>query len=173
MQTVVLSFDPSLSSTGYAVKVFPGLVVDAGKIITNPKHSEQDRLKVIWTGILTLITKWQPTVIFCESQFSHLNPKTLMILSHVRGVVMLAAGVNEINFNLFTPSEIKKKVTGSGKASKDMIYQVMKSKYMTNQLVSALLASDKVIETGKNKNDDIADALAILEMYDFYEQQTA
>ena len=69
-----------------------------------------------------------------------------MSVSEVRGVILLAAEQNHITVEEYTPNQIKQAITGSGRADKEQMQEMIKR----------LLHLDEV-----PKPDDAADGLSI------------
>ncbi len=75
-----------------------------------------------------------------------------MPVSQAKGVILLTAAKKNIPVYEFTPMQVKKMVTGSGKAEKKQVQKKMKSFFGLKELP---------------KPDDAADALAIALTYVF------
>ena len=116
----VLGIDVGLRHTGYAVIDGMTLVV-CGVYSSDDKLSFSLRLKELYDSLKLLIQKEVPEVAVYETVFYGQNARTLSILAHVRGVLLLAAQESEVKIKEYTPTEIKKAVSGNGRASK---YQV-------------------------------------------------
>jgi crossover junction endodeoxyribonuclease RuvC len=76
--------------------------------------------------IATWINKFKPNVIAVERVFSQLNVKTAMATGQAAGVALLVAAKNGIPVGIHTPSEVKAAVTGSGRADKKQVAQMVK-----------------------------------------------
>ncbi len=153
----ILGIDPGTATTGYGFieKNGEGIeFVKFGWIKTGKDELPQNRLKVIYKSMLGLITTLNPDVIAIERLFFATNAKTAMSVSQAKGVIMLAAAQKNIAIVEFTPMEVKKVITGSGNAKKN----IMKS------TVRKIL---KVRSPKKKKThfDDAADALAVALCY--------
>src|SRR6185312_6903944 len=94
-----------------------------------------------------------------EDQFVGPNPQTSLFLARARGVTMLACHHAGIPVILYTPSEIKKAMTGKGNAKKELVQQAAVEQYKHNGVIEHLFG-DGIKKSGKKKNDDISDALA-------------
>ena len=157
-ENTVLSIDPSLSSTGFCIR--KGVeIASLGRITTSSKQAEPDRLFAITRQISSLIETYGVTEVVLEDQFLNMNTKrmnvkTLMILSHVRGVIMALAGQHALKLCSYSPSTIKKVVTGNAHASKEEVRRQIKVLHKGSALVIQTLER-------KGKTDDISDALAI------------
>jgi crossover junction endodeoxyribonuclease RuvC len=121
----VLGVDPGLNVTGYAV-VEPSrsgtFVIEAG-VIRPRKPAGADalasRLAVLHNGILEIIDAFSPSAMALEQVHSHVrHPRTAILMSHARGVIMLAAALRGIPVAGYAASRIKATLTGSGSAPK-------------------------------------------------------
>jgi crossover junction endodeoxyribonuclease RuvC len=147
----VVGIDPGLNITGYAV-VEPGasgpLVVEAGVIRTGrSKATMAERLDTIHRGILEVLDAFPATALALEQVHSHgKHPRTAIVMSHARGVIMLAAAQRGVPVAGYAALRIKKSLTGSGRASKEQVQHAIRTE----------LRLDRVPEP-----HDVADACAV------------
>ena len=75
-----------------------------------------------------MIEELRPEVVAVEQVFSHVqNPKTAILMAHVRGAILLTLAEADIPVVDYTPTQIKRLLTGSGKASKAQIQHAVKA----------------------------------------------
>ncbi len=145
-----LGIDPGLNKTGYAILVRNGnkTILKEGGIVRSSKElTLAERVCEIGTGVREVIEQYQPKMMAIEQVFSFgKNPKTAIMLAHVRGAILMVAAENEIPIIHYTPRQIKKLLTGSGAASKEQMQHAVK---MELGLADIL------------KPNDVADASAI------------
>ena len=91
--------------------------------------------------------EYQPDVVAMERVFERGNVSTVMQTAHAVGVLVLAAARRGLEVHMYTPSEVKKALTGNGRADK---------KQMT-MMVTRILG----LETPP-KPADAADALSLI-----------
>jgi crossover junction endodeoxyribonuclease RuvC len=119
---VVLGIDPGTAVTGYGIVRKDGrntlTLVECGVIRTKPHDALPQRLAEIHEGIADLIRRHSPHVLSIEDIFYARNVRTTVVLSHTRGVILLAAAQAGLEIHEFPPSEIKKSVAGTGAATK-------------------------------------------------------
>ena len=148
--TRILGVDPGLTRCGVGV-------IDLGKsrktnlvfvgVIQSLKTAELDsRIGSIGTELEALISKFKPDVIAIERVFSQQNLSSVMGTAQVAGVAIFLAHKYKIPIAMHTPTEVKAAVTGSGRAGKAQV----------GEMVSKLLGLDEI-----PKPADAADALAI------------
>jgi crossover junction endodeoxyribonuclease RuvC len=149
---MVMGIDPGSRVTGYGFVAEEGGrlgCVDYGVIrpqARGPTEPIATRLKIIFDGLCLIIRRHSPDVVAVESVFHAANVKSALTLGHVRGVVLLAAVSEGLPLIEYSPLEVKKAVTGYGRADKHQIQTMVKT----------LLRLDRVPEP-----HDAADALAI------------
>jgi len=125
----VLAIDPGLTRCGIGVvdtasSSFISLV-SVGVLKSSAELSIEIRLKEIDRQIREWITEHRPDVIAVERVFSQHNLKTVMGTAQVAGIALLAAAQSDTKVVMHTPSEVKAAVTGSGRAKKDQVAQMV------------------------------------------------
>ena len=125
----VLGVDPGLNITGYGVlEVGPaGLKVsEAGVVRGRSRKSLTDRLVEIHAGIVEVIATLQPTTMALEQLYSHYNqPRTAILMGHARGVICLAGAQAGLEVSHYSSTQIKKVLTGNGRAPKRQMQQAI------------------------------------------------
>jgi crossover junction endodeoxyribonuclease RuvC len=90
-------------------------------LTTASDETHAKRLLFIAAGVESLIKRFTPEVVAVETVFSQHNLRTVIGTAQAAGVVMLAAARGGIEVATHTPTEVKAAVTGSGRASKDQV----------------------------------------------------
>ena len=137
-----LGIDPGLRITGYAVldsarpDDFAAIprIVEAGVIrlradstdkAGNPRPaaaSISDRLLELERDLAALIERWRPDLVAVEAVFAHVeHPATAIVMAHARGVVLLTIRRAGVALAELKPAEVKKSLTGSGRATKEQM----------------------------------------------------
>ena len=126
----VLGIDPGLTRCGIGIVDSTGPqkleMVGVGVIKTNPEIALELRLLELEKEISKWINKYDPDVIAVERVFSQLNVKTAMATGQAAGVALLLAAKAGIPVVMHTPSEVKAAVTGSGRADKKQVANMVK-----------------------------------------------
>lgn len=148
---VYLGIDPGLNRTGYAILIPNGggtaELREGGVIRSRKEDSLAIRVLEIGHGIREVIEEFRPRMLAIEQVFSFgKNPKTALLLAHARGAILYAAAELKVPVIHFTPTQVKKLLTGSGKASKEQIQHAIRHE----------LHLEDVLEP-----NDVADAAAI------------
>jgi crossover junction endodeoxyribonuclease RuvC len=146
----ILGVDPGLNITGYGVlDVVDGTLklCEAGVVRGRSRHSLTLRVREIHEGLVDVIGSLKPDVMAVEELYSHYDrPKTSIIMGHARGVICLAAAQAEIPVVHYSATQIKKILTGSGRAPKTQVQEAIRREL-------------SLAETPEPS--DVADALAI------------
>ena len=121
----VLGIDPGTAVLGYGV-VESGSsrnhrLLECGTLTTPVSDSLPARLRVIHDGITALITRHTPDVVAVESAFYGRNVRTTVVLSHARGVILLAAEMAGVEIAEYSPASVKKTIVGKGGALKPQV----------------------------------------------------
>ena len=126
----VLGIDPGLTRCGIGIVDSTGPqkleMIGVGVIKTDPDAPLELRLFELEKEIQVWIKKFKPDVIAVERVFSHLNVKTAMATGQASGVALLLAAKAGIPVVMHTPSEVKAAVTGSGRADKKQVANMVK-----------------------------------------------
>jgi crossover junction endodeoxyribonuclease RuvC len=126
----VLGIDPGLTRCGVGiVSGTPGstLSLEGVGVIMTPADNDLDhRLLSLHSEITQWVQKYSPDVIAVERVFSQRNVRTVMGTAQAAGIALLVASQNNIPVCMHTPSEVKAAVTGSGRANKAQVSEMVK-----------------------------------------------
>lgn len=126
----ILGIDPGLGITGYgvleSVERSPRLV-EAGVIrSTERKNALPERLVEIHDGVAEVIAALKPAAMALEQLYSHYNhPRTSILMGHARGVICLAAAEAGIPVVHYSATQIKRILTGNGRAPKSQVQRAI------------------------------------------------
>jgi crossover junction endodeoxyribonuclease RuvC len=154
-----LGIDPGLRITGYGcVELRAGspraTIVEAGvfrlartDIARGEASSVAQRLVELERDMLELLGRVRPDRAAVEGIFAHsAHPATSAIMGHARGVILLALARERVPLIELKPAEVKKFLTGSGRAEKGQMQRAIQDCFRLGSLP---------------KPPDVADALAI------------
>ena len=146
----VLGIDPGTAVLGYGVvESLAGgsaRLLECGILATKARDPLPSRLRTIHDGIRALLLRHRPDAMAVESVFVARNVRTAMVMSHGRGVVLLAGEEAGVPITEYTPAMVKKAVVGRGAAMKPQVG------YMVAQLLRLRSAPEPA---------DAADGVAI------------
>jgi crossover junction endodeoxyribonuclease RuvC len=121
----VMGVDPGLTRCGVAViegNVGTALHLrDIGIIGSGTDLPHEQRLLQIVSGLRQRVADFQPDFLAIERVFSQHNVRSVMGTAQVAGLAMVLAAETGIPVTLYTPTEVKAAVTGSGRADKAQV----------------------------------------------------
>jgi len=123
----VLGIDPGTAVLGYGV-VERGTgagshpkLLQCGTVTTRANEPLPERLRVIYDAVSALLATHRPDAVAVESVFYGRNVRTTVVLSHARGVILLAAAQADVAIAEYSPAMVKKMIVGRGAALKTQI----------------------------------------------------
>ena len=115
----ILGIDPDLQCTGYAVLDAGPKLREAGVIRPDGGRDLAKRLASLAESTADILDQWKPEVIVVEQLYAHYeHPRTAILMGHARGVFFLLGGQRDLEVVSYPSTNIKKTITGSGRASK-------------------------------------------------------
>ena len=148
--TRILGIDPGLNITGYGlVETGPHGVrlVEAGVVRSSAKRSLAERVCELHQGIVEILDSLAPAAVAIEELYSHYErPKTAILMGHARGVIVLAAAAAGMPVHHYAATNVKKMLTGNGRAPKLQMQTAIQREFALAQ---------------PPEPPDVADALAI------------
>ena len=146
----ILGIDPGLNITGYGVlEIGDGTprLCEAGIIRGKTRGSLTRRLIEIHQGVTEVLAGFQPAAMALEELYSHYKrPRTAILMGHARGVICLAAAQAGVEVVHYSATQVKKMLTGSGRAPKSQVQRAIQRELSLPQLPEP---------------PDVADALAV------------
>lgn len=147
----VLGIDPGSRLAGYGcidAATRTESIVEAGVFRLGSSDTPlPKRLAALEADLAEAIDRLSPTLIGVETVFSHTSwPASAITMAHARGIVLLAAQKSTATLVELPPAEVKKALTGSGRASKDQV----------RRAVEQILSPGAPLEPA-----DVSDALAV------------
>jgi crossover junction endodeoxyribonuclease RuvC len=130
---VIMGVDPGSRVTGYGVVSVDGnhfhcLDYGAISVVLNGSAPEiPERLKKIHSALTEVMVRFEPEIVVVEGLFYAVNVKSALTLGHARGVVLLAAAQRGLPVAEYSPLEVKKAVTGYGRADKGQVQTMVKT----------------------------------------------
>ena len=125
----VLGIDPGLTRCGVGVVEGdvgrPMSLVHVDVVRTPADLDVARRLAMLAEGIDAALVAHRPDAVAVERVFSQHNVRTVMGTAQASGVAMMLAARRGIGVHLHTPSEVKAAITGSGRADKAQVTQMV------------------------------------------------
>ena len=142
----VIGIDPGLAATGFAVVEATGRVGRAcewGGIRTDSRSPVPSRLSKLFDALVEVMERWIPDLMVVEDVFMvDRFPHAAIRLGEVRGVICLAAWRQNVPIAEIKPTEMKKALTGSGRAPKAQIERSLRRMLGIEQRIVPHHASD-------------------------------
>jgi len=137
----ILGLDPGLQVTGYGVlEITPAgpRVAEAG-VVRSAEGRElaemAERLKALYDGVVEVIDQWQPAAVCVEQLYAHYDhPRTAILMAHARGCFFLAGAQRGVPMFSYAATQVKKLVTGHGRASKEQMQHCILRELNLNKL---------------------------------------
>ena len=155
---IILGIDPGTTAIGYSVadrqkgKI---KILQTGLLgVTSP--SAEGKLLEIHQGISSLIRRWKVEILAVERLFFAKNQKTALAVAEARGVILLTSALADLKVYEYTPLEVKKTITGDGRADKIQVQKILR---LTIPEAKELKA-----------RDDVFDAMAVALTYCYKEK---
>jgi crossover junction endodeoxyribonuclease RuvC len=146
---IVLGIDPGVAIIGYGVleeRQGQLRLLACGVIRTPANIPLAERLSQLYEDLMLLLATYHPTEAAVESLFFGRNSSTALDVAHARGIILFALNRAELPIAEYTPTHVKRLLTGHGNAKKTEV----------GDQVRALLGLSEV-----PRPDDAADAAAI------------
>ena len=126
----VLGIDPSVQSTGFGIIEYTDnsySVLEYGEIKPSRQLLLLHKVNMIRNRIEEIICTHKPEEVAIENPFYAQNIKTAITLGQVRGAVLVAVASQNRSLYEYSALEIKKAVTGYGRADKAQVKTMMKT----------------------------------------------
>jgi len=95
---------------------------ESGCARSRARRPTEARVREIYDSIAEVLERWRPQIAVLEGLYSEYEfPRTAILMGHVRGVICLAADQSGARVVEVSPAEVKRALTGSGRASKEQI----------------------------------------------------
>lgn len=145
----IIGIDPGYAIVGFGIIEYNNgrfKVIDYGAV-TTPADMDFNRiLEIIYDDVSQILDIYKPESLAIEKLYFQNNQKTAIDVAEARGVILLSAVKRRLLIREYTPLEVKKSVTGYGKAVKKQVQEMTKRILRLSEIP---------------KPDDTADALAI------------
>lgn len=142
---IILGIDPGSRFCGYGIIQTENrqiIAAGCGTIVIKPKLIFPEKLELVFEKISEIIDEYAPKILAIETVFLGKNLKSILVLSQIRGVIMLAAQKKQMSIFEYSPREIKKSVVGNGNASKTQVHYMIQKLIPLNKQPMSNDASD-------------------------------
>ncbi len=142
----ILGIDPGTINCGYAIiekDVNKTRLIEAG-LIKIKSRDLQHQITELVEGLDLIFSKHKINEVAIEDMFYAFNPKTVIKLAQFRGALSLKILQEFGNFAEYTPLQVKKSVTGNGKAQKEQVAFMVKRLLNLKQEIKPLDITDAI-----------------------------
>lgn len=150
---IILWIDPWTTTVGYAIikrENSKYWLLDYWVLTTTPKIDLSYKILEIGTDIKAIIDNYKPNIIVVEKLFFQTNLKTWIDVAQARWVILYEAMKQNKKILEYTPLQVKKAITGNGKAWKLQLQNAIKILFRMDSIP---------------KPDDAADAIWLAYMW--------
>lgn len=136
---MILGIDPGIRKLWYALIEKDAHIVDAWILVLEAKNPSRDdqysRMKDIHDFFKELLEKYDINTISMEKYyFTQYNQSNAEFVYGVRGIVMLLAKQYDCRILEYTPIQIKKAITWTGKAGKMLMQKMIMKLFKLQEL---------------------------------------
>jgi crossover junction endodeoxyribonuclease RuvC len=143
---IILGIDPGSINCGYAILEVNNKrpkLIEAGIIKMKSRVLQEQILEFI-EGFDLIISRHKIDQVAIEDMFYAFNPKSVIKLAQFRGAISLKVLLEFGNFSEYTPLQVKKAVTGNGKAQKEQVAFMVKRILNIKQKIKPLDITDAI-----------------------------
>jgi len=142
----IIGIDPGFGILGWAVTESDQRLIDFGAIHTDTTRDIGKRIYDIHQSLEEIIQSLRPESAAVERLFFTKNVKTGIEVAKTIGAVILTLKLKHIEYAEYSPSQVKRALTGYGRAEKFQMMQMVKAVFKLNEIPQP---------------DDAADAIAV------------
>jgi crossover junction endodeoxyribonuclease RuvC len=124
----ILGIDPGTRNLGYCVLDFNRgkyRLIEAG-LLKFKRDELKNQILELAKGLDVILGKHLVDRVAIEDIFFAHNPKTVLKLAQFRGAICMKIALNVGDYAEYTPLQVKKALTGNGKASKEQVAFMVK-----------------------------------------------
>ena len=140
-KTRIISIYPGIVITGFSILDFRKNKINLiayGAIKPKKKDRIEQRLLHLHNETLSVINRFNPSIMAIEDSFYSKNVKSAVILGQSRSAMMLAGAKSAIDIYQFAPRKVKQSLCGNGSATKKqvqfMVSNILKLKKLPNPI---------------------------------------
>lgn len=125
----VLGIDPGSYACGYGVVKQRGnghYYLASGRITMSRGAPLEERLKELYSGLTEVIKEFSPGAGAVEKIFFAKGVRAALSLGHARGIALLALANEGVPLYEYSALEVKKAITGYGRAEKTQVQYMIK-----------------------------------------------
>jgi len=124
----ILGIDPGSRNLGYSILEFEYnkiVLVEAG-LLRFKETKLKEQILELNGGIELILNEYKIDEVAIEDIFFAYNPQTVLKLAQFRGALCMKIVLTVGEYSEYTPLQVKKALTGNGKASKEQVAFMVK-----------------------------------------------
>lgn len=125
----IIGIDPGLASLGWGVVEYSSgrlRHLGHGCVTTSKDEAIGDRLLKIFSEIGELVAVWKPQAAAMESLYFWKNVTSALPVAEAKGIIHLVFAQAGIGLVEYSPTAIKQAVSGSARAEKDQVQEMVR-----------------------------------------------
>ncbi|HAK47087.1 MAG TPA: crossover junction endodeoxyribonuclease RuvC [Spirochaeta sp.] len=129
MKKRILGFDPGLANTGWGIidaDASRFKAIAYGTISTPADIPIGERLDMIFKKSSDIVKKFEPELAGIESLYFTKNVTSAIPVAQAKGILLLSLFHSGIEAEEYTPQQIKQAITGSGRAEKNQVQEMIR-----------------------------------------------
>ena len=134
--SIILGIDPGSRLMGYGIVALNKQSIehiDHGTLIIKGS-SMSEKCHDIFKQLNVIIKQYQPNSAAIEEVFFAKNPRSALVLGQARGAALTAMAYHQLKPEEYAARAIKQSITGSGKANKQQVQQMVKMLLKLNSI---------------------------------------
>jgi crossover junction endodeoxyribonuclease RuvC len=127
----IIGIDPGSRLCGWGLLDVEGASiahVDNGVVAFRDRQPLHERLVGLYEALTEIVEDHLPTDAAAEGIFHARNPRSALILGHARGVALMCVARQGLAIHEYTPQQVKKAVSGSGRADKLQVQRMVQAR---------------------------------------------
>jgi len=144
----ILGLDPGTRVAGWGMIEINGnnqpLRLGSGAFKLGGTAPLLERLSVLRSSLAALLREWQPDLVALEGAYIGRNARSALRLGEARGVMMVTVAEAEVDFLEVPPALVKRRVAGSGSASKEQVAVLVAAQLGIDPIFSSFDESDSL-----------------------------
>ncbi|GAB6184305.1 crossover junction endodeoxyribonuclease RuvC [Thermodesulfovibrio hydrogeniphilus] len=122
----IIGIDPGSRHFGYGIVSYSMEMIHAGTLHLAHNINIPERLNLIYQTLNEIIEKYQPNEMAIEKAFVGRTIPSSFVLTYARAIALLVAAQHQIPVFEYSSTEIKKAITGYGRADKIQVRSMVR-----------------------------------------------
>jgi len=140
----ILGVDPGTINLGYGVVDIKEemSMVDCGVLNASSQVPVEERLHLLYTGLVEAFARYQPDEVAIEEPFIGHNVRSAFAIGRAQAMAILAAANQRLPIYYYSPTQVKQQVSGYGQSDKQQVQEMVKMQLGLSQVPQPYDAAD-------------------------------